>query len=1030
MIERFKKLIHQLFRFDSSELDFGIYRILKYKREQVEKFINQDLPAIIEKEFEKHKEENIERLKDEFDKIKNDLINSLGKNALTPTGEIKPEFKYTPIAKKYLDAKARLEEYNKIQEIESQVYNDLYNFFSQYYKDGDFLPKHRFSIKNYRYAIPYNGEEVKLYWANYDQYYIKTGLLFRDYTFKCINNTYTVIFRIVSAKEEINSNKATKSKYFILASEDSIEFDRDTKTLIVRFEYRELTQEEKKAFGFLDKESQSKIQKELVTPKIIENILNSISDNILKEGLIKEKKQDLGILEYHLNRFIAKNTRDYFIHKNLKKFLSEQLDYFIKAEILNLDDILKSKYFDKHITRAKVVKEVGEKIIDFLASIEKFQKKLWEKKKFVIKTEYVITLDKIKEIAGEEFLESILNEVLNNEKQLKEWNELGFGEIKKKEDILSKNDLTGKEYKKLPIDTKYFSQYFKEKLLERLTEKASLDDLLDGILIKSENWQALNLLSRKYREKVRCIYIDPPFNSKTTEILYLNNYKHSSWLSLMENRIDISKPFLVDKGVFIVAIDENEQERLGLLIASIFPNYEKTMITIVHNPSGIQGENFSHTNEFAYFVYPSGGRIIYPEERPEEKADVRQFMNTAKGHTKNYLRESGPNCFYPILVKDFKIIGFGDVVPLNIHPKSSNIIREDGIIEVYPIDDEGVERKWVFARNTVESIIDELSVRYNDKKKKYEIIRTKKLINYKTVWTDNKFSAKTYGTQLLSHLGFNFDFPKSVWTVYECIKAATGHQNAIVLDFFAGSGTTAHAVMKLNKEDNGKRKYILVEMADYFDTVILPRIKKVAYSFNWQDGKPQDTDGIGQFVKYHYLEQYEDSLDNIEFRREEQGQKLMELFPDYIKYMLDYETEGSPSLLNIDLMEDPFNYKLKVNLKEVGEPKEEIVDLVETFNYLIGLKVDKYKFKELNGKKYVFVFGEKEFRKVVVIWRNIKGFTEEDYKRDREFIREELKDENVEVVYLNGQGFLEKELNERSIELKNIEAEFKRRLFL
>jgi len=376
MIERFKNLIYQLFQFDFSELDFGIYRILRYKRKQIEKFINKDFPAIVEKEFGKHKEENIEYLKSEFEKIKKTLIDVLGINALTPTGNIKPKFYDTPIAKKYLYAKGRLEEYYKIQEIEMQIYNDLYNFFSRYYKDGDFFPKYRFSIKNYRYAIPYNGEEVKLYWANYGQYYIKTGLLFRDYTFKCINNAYTVIFRIVSAKEEINSNKATKSKYFILTKENSVKFNKDTKTLIVRFEYRELTQEKKKTFKFPDKESQSKIQKELITPKIIENILNSIPDNILKEGLIKGKKQDLGILEYHLNRFIAKNTKDYFIHKELKKFLSEQLDYFIKAEVLNLDDILKSKYFDKHITRAKVVKEIGEKIIDFLASIEDFQKKL------------------------------------------------------------------------------------------------------------------------------------------------------------------------------------------------------------------------------------------------------------------------------------------------------------------------------------------------------------------------------------------------------------------------------------------------------------------------------------------------------------------------------------------------------------------------------------------------------------------------------------------------------------------------------
>ena len=1019
MIEKFKKLIHQLFQFDSSELDFGIYRILKYKREQVEKFIDQDLPAIIEKEFEKHKKENIERLKEEFDKIKNDLINSLGKNALTPIGEIKPEFKNTPIAKRYLDTKARLEEYNKIQEIESQVYNDLYNFFSRYYKDGDFLPKHRFSIKNYRYAIPYNGEEIKLYWANYDQYYIKTGLLFRDYTFGCLNRTYKVSFRIVSAKEEVNSNKATKSKYFVLTDENSVEFDEGNKYLVIRFEYRELTQEEKKAFGFPDKESQSKIQKELITPKIIENILNSIPDNILKEGLIKEKKQDLGILEYHLNRFIAKNTRDYFIHKDLKKFLSEQLDYFIKAEILNLDDILKSKYFDKHITRAKVVKEVGEKIIDFLASIEEFQKKLWEKKKFVVKTEYVITMDKIKEIAGEEFLESILEEILNNEKQLKEWRELGLGEIKKKETLLAKNDLTGKEYKKLPIDTKYFSQDFKEKLLEKLTEKASLDDLLDGILIKSENWQALNLLSRKFKEKVKCIYIDPPYNTGSDEFLYRDNYQHASWLSMMENRLNLAKVLMKEDSVIFVSIGDEELKNLNKLMDDIFTTENKiSLISRVMKTASDKGNFFAPTIDYI-LNYAKNIKLTqaYKDEvdinlYPKIDKDGRRFRDDVALYQARL--ETRPHQRYYIECPDgSKVI-----------PPENGVWRwtRETFLKNLKLG------KIVFKKTNNSPLLDEngnqakwniYTISYYDERQE----RGTRPRNLITEFINRK------GADLIKRMDITYDYSKPVELIHYLLKIIQPLPVDIILDFFAGSGTTAHAVMKLNKEDNGKRKYILVEMADYFDAVILPRIKKVAYSFNWQNGKPQDTDGIGQFIKYHYLEQYEDSLDNIEFRREEQGQKLMELFPDYIKYILDYETEGSPSLLNIDLMEDPFNYKLKVNLKEVGEPKEEIVDLVETFNYLIGLKVDKYKFKELNGEKYVFVFGEKEFRKVVVIWRNIKGFTEEDYKRDREFIREELKDENVEVVYLNGQGFLEKELNGRSIELKNIEAEFKRLMF-
>ena len=720
-------------------------------------------------------------------------------------------------------------------------------------------------------------------------------------------------------------------------------------------------------------------------------------------------------IEKHLYRYTRRNTTDYFIHKDLKGFLERELDFYIKNEFLNLEDLKvleESGYFDKlrlYLIGVRAFRNIALKIIEFLAQIENFQKKIWEKRKFVIDTHYVITLDKIKEYAREEFLESILDEILSNEKQLEEWKELFGIEVKRKEDLIENSgelQLNGKEWKKLPIDTKYFDEEFKWKLLVALSQNLSpeegIDDILDGILIKSENWQALNLLLGRYREKVKTIYIDPPFNSKSTEILYKNNYKHSSWLCLMENRLSLSKQFLNDKGVYVIAIDENEQERLGLLIDLIFGGYQKTMISIVHNPSGIQGENFSYTNEFAYFIYPRKGRIIYPEERSEETADVRQFMNTAKGDTTNYLRETGPNCFYPILVKNGEIVGFGNSLPLNEHPPSSNVTREDGIVEVYPIDDEGVERKWVFSRQSVEKIKNELFVKYDEKKRKYIIMRSKKLINYKTVWTDSKYSAKRYGTLLIKQMGLgDFDFPKSVWTIYEIIKAAARYElDSIILDFFAGSGTTAHAVMKLNKEDGGKRKFILGEMADYFDTVIIPRIKKVAYSFNWKEGKPQNTDGIGVFFKYHTLEQYEDVLENIEFD-DVMGKKASELFPDYIFYMLEWETKNSKTFLNIDEMRDPFNYKLKI--VENYQPRVVNVDLVETFNYLLGLNVSKYKVLRENGRKYVFVLGEKEGKRIAIVWRNIKDI---DFEKDRKIIEENLKDFEPDEVYINGEALV------------------------
>ncbi|MFN4245372.1 MAG: site-specific DNA-methyltransferase, partial [Brevinematia bacterium] len=520
-IKRFQDLLKDLFQFEASDLDFGIYRILNYKRDQIEKFIAQDLTSKIESDFAKHKDEKIKNINHKLEELKQKIKEVLGEQAFTATGNLKDDLNSTPLGKEFISLVAQKEEATTIDEIKLQVFNDLYNFFSRYYEEGDFIPHYRYSIKAHKYAIPYNGEEVKLYWANNDQYYSKTGLLFRDYTFKTLD--YKIIFRITSAKEEIASNKASKERFFILDHEETIKIQ--DKTLIIPFQYRELYQKEIKDYDVEDGSNTSKQEK--INQKTYNQVIDKLNDVTLKAILSKEHKNQKPLLLYHISRFSAKNTKDFFIHKNLKKFLSEQLDYFIKSEVLDIQTLEKEKFLDKHITRAKVVREIGEKIIDFLSQIEDFQKKLWEKKKFVLQTHYVITLDKINQYAGKEFLDEILDDILKNKNQLQEWRELGFGEIKSKDDLISKINLLEQEYKKLPIDTKYFSPEFKEKLLEKLTENYDLDDILDGLLIKSENWQALNLILEKYKEKVKTIYIDPPYNTGSDEFLYRDRYQHS-----------------------------------------------------------------------------------------------------------------------------------------------------------------------------------------------------------------------------------------------------------------------------------------------------------------------------------------------------------------------------------------------------------------------------------------------------------------------------------------------------------------------
>jgi len=377
-----------------------------------------------------------------------------------------------------------------------------------------------------------------------------------------------------------------------------------------------------------------------------------------------------------------------------------------------------------------------------------------------------------------------------------------------------------------------------------------------NILIEGDNYHALSVLNYTHKGRIDVIYIDPPYNTGAKDWKYNNayvdindSYRHSKWLSFMHKRLRLAKNLLRPAGVLICTIDENEHASLGMLLQEIFFDREIVCVTIVHNPGGIQGNNFSFCHEYAYFVYPSGGKYINLQER-DENPDIRPLRNVSKG---DHLRDTAANCFYPIYVKKGKIIGFGDVCPDSFHPKSANIIRKNGTIEIYPIDVQGNERKWVFARQSVEAIFEELSVEYNKKRKIWDIIRKKTKFPYKTVWTDSRYNANLFGTQLLSKIiPDKFPFPKSLFAVEDCIQAVIHDKNnAIILDFFAGSGTTGHAVLELNKMDEGKRRFILCTNNEnnICSDVCYPRIKKVITGY--KDSKGEKVDGLGGNLKYY-----------------------------------------------------------------------------------------------------------------------------------------------------------------------------------
>ncbi|MFA5501253.1 MAG: site-specific DNA-methyltransferase [Sulfurovaceae bacterium] len=348
----------------------------------------------------------------------------------------------------------------------------------------------------------------------------------------------------------------------------------------------------------------------------------------------------------------------------------------------------------------------------------------------------------------------------------------------------------------------------------------------DNLIIKGNNLIALHSLKKKFAGKVKLIYIDPPYNptSDNNTFSYNNNFNHSSWLTFMKNRLEVAKEFLRDDSAMIIAIDKHEVNYLGVLIDEIFNGYENHCITIVHNPRGTIGANFSYTHEYAYFIFPKGKKIIGNRKIEEENIDYSNLRNWGSESE----RKDAKNCFYPIIIDKCtnQVIDFGDVCEDDFHPPIN--VHKGDFVEIYPIDKEYTERKWRYARQSIEEIKDLLRVKEN--KGIYDIQIGKDFGTYRTVWVDKRYDANEYGTKIVNDLvpNNNFSFPKSLWNVYDCLYSVVGNdKEALIMDFHAGSGTTAHAVLELNKNDGGNRRFILIEQMDYIETVTTERVKKV-----------------------------------------------------------------------------------------------------------------------------------------------------------------------------------------------------------
>ncbi|MDC5337979.1 site-specific DNA-methyltransferase, partial [Acinetobacter baumannii] len=523
--------LKEIFQINRPDLDFGVYRILNARSTEIAEFLDKRLKNKVEQYLGEAKSSFDENA---IKELEAELKAEFGKRAFNEQGQlIDAEAIESTLGQKYIALTQA--DMNEMTD-QSQVYSHLLTFFSRYYDDGDFISQRRY--KGDTYAIPYSGEEVMLHWANKDQYYTKSGEMFSNYRFK-LNDERSVLFRLVSADTARENRKdndkdrrfiiVTEPKTFTCIDEDGEEFEETivpfsilNNELTILFEYATLPKGSKQEV--LNTESYNKIvNAEVVTADWL---------NDLVQLAPTEKEPKRTVLQKHLSIYTQKNTADYFIHKDLGKFLRHELDFYIKNEVMRLDDVVSTDQFiqiERQLSIIKCLRQIGLEIISFLASLEDFQKRLWLKKKFVVSAEYCITLDRVDE--------SLYAEIADNRAQWQQWEDLGFkvttsswGTI----DYL-------KNHQALMVDTSLFSIEFKAKLLQKIDD---LDAQTDGLIINSDNFQAINLLDNKYKKQLDFIYIDPPYNTVHSKILYKNNFEHSSWLTLLNQSIQSSLSLL------------------------------------------------------------------------------------------------------------------------------------------------------------------------------------------------------------------------------------------------------------------------------------------------------------------------------------------------------------------------------------------------------------------------------------------------------------------------------------------------------
>ncbi|EIQ6501422.1 site-specific DNA-methyltransferase, partial [Campylobacter jejuni] len=707
----------------------------------------------------------------------------------------------------------KIKDYLDTQNLYTDTYNKLYNFFSTYLNEtGTPFFYDTPMYKNIYARVYSNSKDTSLFYKTQNLYYVKSDTIYNPLSLQSEDKKYTLNFLTDEYEQNADNNKS-KINFYLQNIQDS---------------------------NINIKVINSKNNDDVNVFKQNSSEFSDVFLKTLKNAQINIKEEELKKL---FKTYKKQNEVDFFIHKNAKEFLKEQFDLWLFFYVNDsITDWTKEK-----IDEINDLKQIAFAIIDLIADFENELKAIWLKPKFAKNAHYVFSLDTIKSHSNnaDEILNSIYKDINFNE-QIAEWKELNF--INDEFDIKAIND---EKYKFLPFDTKYLSEENYYKLLQSFE---NLDEILNGELVKADNFQALNSLMPKYQGKIDLIYIDPPFNTGS-DFDYKDKFQDSTWLSLMHNRLELAKEFLSDKGSFYLHLDHNANYRGRELLNEVFGE-----------------ENFVNEIVWSYDKWTSSG-LSFQKNHDSimffKKDNI--IFNKLKEITDN-LKEK--------YKKGYSLGGGFGKDGLVVYDKNNEKVKkmiDSGKYKVVYADVDGKPMKDVWAIPFINPV------------------------SIERIEVENNLTQK----------------PEAL--LQRIIKASS-NENSIVFDYHLGSGTTIATAHKL------KRKWLGVEMGEHFYKVIIPRMKKVLNGFVCGISKEAEFKGGGAF-RYYELESYEESLENCEYKLDENS-------------LIDYRK----SRKLIKALKKGENICLDINAYD----KE--FDIFLTMSNLLGLQI-KNIFKDENGIK-------------------------------------------------------------------------------